>query len=329
MYRPLSRRMFSKSSLLLPVALLSGSRYAGAQPMAASNPLGARIGGTRAAFDAEYGASRQEAGFTVYDFRHNGQAAYWVRFDANGSAEYIEIDFSALPGGGLDLTSESAGSSRFVPTDAEFFMAEGSGRYALHSGLFLKQYKSTQLAAATGRSGNLIVVDDFTLGPDGLAGPFIIERTYVSLETWEVNPVTATGRRPGIGDTQATWSAAYGAIQGAQSGWYLETPPLPGYWGINFAQGEYGNATSISINLDTPISTVEAATWVSDMVKSGVLVSTYWLPPTPGGPIGLRLHVFNVGLGGYVFCVQYVNGGEQSGTVSRIMLFESAPPPVY
>jgi hypothetical protein len=323
MYRPLSRRAFSKSSLVLPVALLADARLAGAQSG------GATIGSTRAAFDAEYGASREDSGFTVYDFRHNQQAAYWVRFDANGFAEYIEIDFTSLPGGGLDFTVETAGTSRFVPTDAEFLYAEGNGRYALHSGLNVKQYKSASLAAATGRSGNLVVVDDFDFGPKGLAGPLIIERTYISLETWEVNPVTAMGRRPGIGDTLATWEAAYGAVMPAQGGSYLATPPLPGYWGINFVQGEHGNATSIHVELDTPISTVEAATWVSDMVKSGVLVSTYWLPPTPGGPIGLRIHVFNVGLGGYVFSVQYVSGGEETGTVNRIMLFASSPPPVY
>lgn len=325
MYRPLSRRVFSRSTLVLPLALLAGTRV-DAQPV---NALGAVIGGTHSAFDAEYGTSREESGFTVYDFSHTGQASYWVRFDASGYAEYIEVDFTDLPGSGLDFTADTVGVSRFVPADATFFDAEGHGGNALSSALNIKQYTSAQLATATGRSGNLIVVDDYKLGPNGLAGPMIIERTYVSLEAWEVHPVVGHGIRPGVGDPIDMWRVAYGSVLPAQSGWYLDTPPLPGSWSLNFQGGETGATTSIDIRLDTPISSAEAARWVSDMIRFGSPTSTYWLPPTPGGPIGIRIHVFNSSLDAYVFSAQYVRGGEQTGTVDRMMIFASSPPMVY
>lgn len=314
-----SRRAFSLASLAAPVALLTGSSLAGSQ----TSGYGAVMGATRRDFDAEYGTPRQEGSFHVYDFRHNGQAAYWVRFDASGHAEYVEIDFTALPGGGLEFSRDILGKSRFIPGDGGWIGTDGAAGHlqSTRSAFYASVHRSDWLSAVTGRSGFPIVVDEFNISGDGRFTPSPIQRTFVSMETYEVNPAVANGTRPGIEQDVDDWSARYGSMDPIYGGYRINNPPVAGRWLVGTQGFNPGRVTQIDASFDIPISTRDAAAWVGSMVKAtGMLAFTYWMPPTPNGSIGLRIHVFNTYRYEYVTSIQYVNGPEQTGTVDRILL---------
>ncbi len=318
-----SRRTFSLASLAAPAALLTGASLAGSQPVFQVGAYGAVLGATRREFDAEYGTPRQEGNFSVYDFRHNGQAAYWVRFDADGQAEYVEIDFTALPGGGLGFSRDVLGESRFVPPDRGWIGAGGALGHlqSSRSAFFASVHRSDWLSAVTGRSGFPIVVDEFGISGDGRFTPSPIQRTFVSMETYEVNPSVANGTRPGIEQYVDDWRARYGAMDPVYGGYRVNNPPVAGRWLVGTQGPNPRLVTQVDASFDTPISTRDAAALVGSMVKAtGTLAFTYWLPPTPNGSIGLRIHVFNTYRYEYVTSIQYVNGGEQTGSVDRIML---------
>lgn len=316
-----SRRAFTRSTMAIPLALIARDTGVGARQSAR-----AFIGDTRSSFDAVFGVSRQEGEFTVYDFRASGKAAYWVRFDGNGHADYIEIDFTALPGGGLAFTTDNAGMSQFIPVDAVHTgEAAGAGLPIdnSRSAFFIKHYHSDALAWNTGRSGNVIVVDENKWTQSYIQGGRIIERTYITLETYEVNPIVGTGERPGMFDMLHQWEGAYGSVMGAQQGWYLPNPPIPGSWNINFTNPVGGVPRSIEIFPEPRLTTPAAASLISSMLPvAHYLTSTFWCPPTPNGSIGVRIHNFRIG---YTYCytLQYVHDGETSGTVSRILIFNS------
>lgn len=316
-----TRRAFAKSAVAIPLAMIG--RDTGA---AGRQSAGASIGDTRSVFDAVFGASRQEGEFTVYDFRASGKAAYWVKFDVNGHAEYIEIDFTALPGGGLTFTGEVAGESQFVPADAVHTgEAAGAGLPIdnSRSAFYIKHYHSDALARDTGRSGNVIVVDEHKWVESYIQGDRIIERTYITVETYEVNPIAGTNERPGMLHMLHQWESAYGNVMGAQQGWYLQNPPVSGSWNINFTDPVGGVPRTIEIFPDPRLGTRGAANLISSMLPTTYyLTSTFWCPPTPNGSIGVRIHNFRIG---YTYCytLQYVHDGEQAGTVSRILFFNS------
>ena len=317
-----SRRTFSRATLAAPAAMLMGSSKTNAQLVMAPTASDAVIGGTRDAFDAAFGTPRQEADFYVYDFSHNQQATYWVRFDTNGHAEYIEIDFTALPGGGLEFSRDVLGESQFLPSDSGAIGAGGSMGIlqSSRSAFYSYVHRSEWVSAYTGRSVFPIVVDEFRMSDDGWFTPSPIQRSFVSMETYEVHPVVATGKNPGIVQPVDDWRARYGQLDATRGGFEVRNPPIPGRWILgNLGDGQAA-VTQIDASFDTPISTIEAAAWVGSMVKeTGRLVCTYWLPPTPNGSVGLRIHVFGTYRYEYATSIQYVTGTEQNGTVDRIM----------
>lgn len=324
MNRPFSRRQFAQAALALP-ALGSALHLESALAQVASGgPLSAAIGSTKASFDADYGASRQEGNYTVYDFTSSGQAAYWMLFDKNGHAEYIEVDLTSLPGGGIEANPDTIGTSRFVPADA----ADGgvwawAGNRTISGTIFgSRVYYSAQLAAVTGRSGWVLVMDEIWKEGYINAPPLRNLRTFVALETYEVNPIVGTGTRPTTDDTDDEWSAFYGPLQAAQNGSFVPNPPFDGDWQVDTIDGALVNY--MDINLATHMRASEAAGFISEVLRAGLEpMTTFWLPPSPNGNIGLRVHTFNTYRYEYVTSIQYVHDGEQNGTVSRIMIVHS------
>ena len=169
----------------------------------------------------------------------------------------------------------------------------------------------------------MIVVDENKWIESYIQGDRIVERTYITLETYEVNPIVGTGERPGMFHMLHQWESVYGSVMGAQQGWYLQNPPVPGSWNIDFTNAVGGVPRSIEISPDPRLTTPDAAGLISSMLPAAYyLTSTFWCPPTPNGSIGVRIHNFRIG---YTYCytLQYVHDGETSGTVSRILMFNS------
>lgn len=310
MTREISRRTFTGLAASLPL-ILAGSQLVGATTLDAS------IGAKQAAFDAMFGTPRTEGWFTVYDFRDEGKAAYWVAWDANGFAHRIAIDFSAIAGGGLTFSPGLLGQSQFLPSDASINAAGDLTNLQIgQTGYYIAQHHSGDVQQRTGRSGNILVVDERAIPGDGPNNPNFI-RTSVAMEAWEVNPIVGTGALPSPFSRYEEMGATFGSMSGNQRGSWLDSPPVPGRW--MFYDG------TIDIVLDEPIPAIDAASWISDFVPAdaGEQSTTYWLPG-PGDTEGLRVSFWPYQHQNLV-ALQVVHNGEESGRVSRMILGLIAP----
>lgn len=308
----LSRRTFTGLTVSLPVAirLLSGNVQASHRQ--------ATIGAEKSSFDAAFGTGREDGWFTVYDFSDEGMASYWVAWDANGFAHRIANDYSAIAGGDLPFEPGLLGQSQFVPEDASINAAGDLTNIQVGaSGYYVAQHHSEDVQSTTGRSGNILVVDERMIPGDGPNNPNFM-RTSIAMEAWEINPIVPTGYLPGLGAHWQEWQALYGEAAFHQRGTLLASPPVPGRWMFD--------DRSIDVILEPAISSSEAAQWISDMLSPnlGTMTTTYWLP-APGDEEGLRICLWTQPNGMSTVALQVVHGGEENGVVSRFVLGTIAP----
>lgn len=312
----LTRRKLIKTGTALGMATAFSALNATAQTPVPAAVTDAHLGDPQQAFDALFEGSREEGAFTVYDFSANGEAVYWVNWDENGASQLIEIDFSALPDNGLAYTLDEAGQSRFIRDDAQ--MNFGAEFIHLHGAdrpdFYLAEYHSPSLATDTGRSGNVLVMDQVD-GRDPLDPEphVIISRTHVSMEAFEVVPITPTGNKPGVLDATDVWEAEYGDWISTATLKSLSTPPVPGLWAFG--------SSETSITPEVEFTMEEGTTWLADMLPAEAeLQTTYWIPHTPPSPLGYRVHVWLHPEAGHIVSVLYVMNGEEAGTVSNISI---------
>lgn len=310
----ISRRKLATTAFSLPVTLAAGSRLTLAQPT-----VDVHIGDRQEAFDAAFGEPRIDGWFTVYDFSDEGKAAYWVAWDANNYAHRIAIDYSAIEGGGLPYDPGLLGQSRFLPDDAVINLAGFSTNLQIgEAGFYVAQHHSDDVQTETGRSGNILVVDEKMTPGDGLYNDPNFTRTSVAMEAFEVNAIDPLGSLPGVGSPMGEWEAEFGEIVVPQRGMMIQNPPIPGRWLFNDQM--------IDVILNEPIRTVEAAMWVSDFLPGDLpeLSTTYWLP-APGDEVGLRINTWELENGMSYVALQVVTGGEEAGTVDRFGISIIAP----
>lgn len=310
----ISRRQFTAIMASVPLAVTSRS---GA--IAAQHTSDARIGATQDAFDAHFGEPRTDDWFTVYDFSDEGEASYWVAWDANGHAHRIGIDYSAIEGGGLPYDPGLLGQSQFLPNDAVINLAGFTTNLQIgETGFYVAQHLSDEVQTETGRSGNILVVDEKMTPGDGPNNNPNFTRTSVAMEAFEVNAIDPLGSLPGISSPMSEWEAEFGEIVAPQRGMMIQNPPIPGRWMFNDQM--------IDVILDEPIRTVEAAMWVSDFLPGDLpeMSTTYWLP-APGDEVGLRISTWEIENGMSYVALQVVNGGEEAGTVDRFGISIIAP----
>lgn len=306
----ISRRQLARLSLAVPF-VIPGMRTS-AQTQSARS---AAIGEKRDQFDATFGAGREDGWFTVYDFSDEGKAAYWVAWDANGYAHRIANDYSAIDGG-LHFESGLLGQSQFLPDDASINAAgDLTNLHVGDTGFYLAQHSSTSVRTRTGRSGNILVVDQRAIPGDGPNNPNFT-RTSIAMESFEVNPIVPTGQLPNIDSPE--WSSVFGESWGTQRGSMPTYPPIAGEWMF------YG--TAIDVMLDQSIPAAEAAQWVSDFLPLGLgeMTTTYWLP-APGDESGLRVCLWTAANGMSTVALQVVHGGEENGSVDRWVINTIAP----
>lgn len=318
----LTRRNLIKATSVVGIAAVSPAHIANAQtPQTATN---AKLGDPKQAFDDMFGESHEEGDYAVYDFSADGKASYWVKFDANGLAERIEIDFEALPNNGLEIdvdaeelqiVDESMGMSQFLRDDAatQFSTQFSNSAPTPYPEFHLAQHYSETLAADSGRSGNVLVVDTLLgLDPAG-PGPYIVvANTSVAMEAFEINEIVPTGNKPGILNDASEWEEEYGEYLSTSTLPALSTPPVPGLWLFT---------DEVLIEPDEPFTPQEAATWIGDMLPADAeLLTTYWLPETPPSPSGLRIHVWQHSDSGYIISMQFVENGEEGGVVTKLII---------
>ena len=178
---------------------------------------------------------------------------------------------------------------------------------------FLAEHHSPSLQQDSGRSGNIIVIDQIVgrdpMGPEPYT---IISRTHVSMEAFEVNPVTPTGTKLGVLDAAEVWEAEYGDWISTATLPTLNTPPTPGVWAFG---------PEISITPETEFTMEEGIAWLADMLPADAeLQSTYFIPHMPPSPLGYRVHVWNHPDAGYIVSMLKVMNGEEQGTIANISI---------
>lgn len=309
----LSRRQLAVLAASLPITRATTSRESAAQVSS-----DAHIGAKQDAFDATFGQPRTEGWFTVYDFSDEGKAAYWVAWDANGYAHRIANDYSAIAGGGLLFEPGLLGQSQFLPNDAVINTAGNMTNMQVgQTGFYIAQHHSDNVQRETGRSGNVLVVDQQAIPGDGPNNPNFT-RTSVAMEAFEVNPIVPTGQLPTIQSGGQQWEAVFGESWGTQRGSMPTLPPIPGRWMFY--------DTGIDVILDSAIPAAESAQWVSDFLPLdlGAMATTYWLP-APGDNQGLRVCLWPHTNGTSTVALQVVHGGEEAGEVDRFVINTIAP----
>ena len=311
----ISRRRLTQ--LMLSASFLTPGMRGAARSQSAQ-AAHAAIGQKREAFDATFGAGEDRGWFTVYDFSAQGKAAYWVAWDAQGYAHRIANDYSASADVGLAFEPGLLGQSQFLPDDASINAAGDLTNLQIgKSGFYIAQHHSESVRNRTGRSGNILVVDQRAIPGDGLNNPNFTQ-TSVAMEAFEVNPVVPTGQLPTIESDWRQWQAVFGESWGTQRGTMPTYPPIPGRWMF------YG--AGIDVILDEGIPAADAAHWVSDFLPAelGDMTTTYWLP-APGDDEGLRVCIWTGMPGMSTVALQVVHGGEESGRVDRWVINTIAP----
>lgn len=318
----ISRRSLIKSTSAFGAAAVLPWNLANANTPEAGpvSTTEAKLGDPKQAFDELFGESHEEGAYTVYDFSQDGQATYWVGFDANGLSERVEIDFEALPNNGLEIETseleivdETMGMSQFLRNDAVplFNTSYDHSAHSPYPQFWVAQHYSESLAADSGRSGNVLVLDRL-IGSDPVGpGPYVlVSNTSVAMEAFEVNEIVATGSKPGILSSEEEWGAEYGEYFYTSTLPALKTPPVAGGWLFG---------PEIIVNPDEPFAPQDAATWIGDMLPEGAeLLATYWIPETPPSPAGTRVHVWQHADAGYIISMQFVENGEESGVVTQL-----------
>ena len=310
----ISRRQLTGLALSLPLIIPGVNAAARSQ---SGQVVTAAIGEKRSAFDATFGPGEDVGWFTVYDFSAQGQAAYWVAWDANGYAHRIANDYSAIAGGGLPFEPGLLGQSQFLPTDASINAAgDLTNLHVGDTGFYIAQHHSESVRTQTGRSGNILVVDQRQIPGDGPNNPNFT-RTSIAMEAFEVNPIVPTGQLPTM-ESGPIWQTVFGDSWGTQRGTMPTNPPIAGEWMF------YGSC--VDVMLDSAIPAADAAQWVSDFLPLGLgeMTTTYWLP-APGDEIGLRVCLWTDTNGMSTVALQVVHGGEESGSVDRWVINTIAP----
>lgn len=273
----------------------------------------AKLGDTRDAFDAEYGDGVEENGFIGYLTDREDVAHYHVAFNEDGIAEAIEIDFKHLPEGGLSLEEADLGTSRFLRDDATQGPLLRTGLHrADHGNYTFVAWHSPSLQQDTGRSGNVIVMDNFGIGAEGPMAEQVIHHTILSMETFEETKLQPTGSELGPDDSYDTWQQEMPDHTEYQWGWMsLDDAPIAGSWLV----GD-GNVVIVP---EPPLPLSDAHDVVTERMPAGDVVWTTLFRPGPVGGEYVRVHGVESEGRQYV-AGQWIAGDEKTGEVLKIML---------
>lgn len=300
----LTRRRLIATSAILPLGFNQSARAAQAvQP---------KIGDKRGNFDAWFGHGTEAGRFISYPPLSAGRASYHVAYNDEWHSETIVGDFNQLPDGGIEFDSSEIGISQFVPDDGVAGSVFQFGFYLTPAGFYgLRSWHSAQLAADTGGTGIITVLDRIVSQSPGIAH---FKETMITFTSEDVHPVTPTGEHIGPHSPREEWQAYPGGLQEAQGGGIVSNPPVPGSWVIGFN-------SNIQVGLQDPLSTRETAELIGSMLPPSRLLWSAWYGITPVTGTQIRLHVFEANdTGNQFLSAQFVEGSEESGSVQSFHL---------
>lgn len=305
---PTRRNLIRSSAGIGMAGAVSLNHTAAQTPESETNdePI-ANIGDTRDTFDSEYGVGREDGPWVIYGEDDPASAYYYVLFNDSGIAETIEADFRHFETGGLPI-EDNMGESRFVPYDGEVIgpSASASDFRATDGWYTATAWHSAELANATDRSGNVVVVDGLNYFGIDLTTQFT--HTMVSMETFEVNELIPNDEFMGAHTPLEEWEA----YSGEEMGMYALTftdDQRTGNWIIT--------SVSASVEFEEPIPVADANELTATLTPVGEIGWTTYIPPSPMGEEGIRLHGIRSELGETV-TAQWVLDGEESGVVTKI-----------
>lgn len=253
------------------------------------------IGSTFAEFEAVYGEGEEiDPVDSLYEFPNAElDGATLVASFPEGIAGHIGFESE----GGLPVDAISALVERVLPADAglaeSYALPEPSGD---GPALRIEEYESDRLGdAADGRTSIMVGYQEPQTGPesDASAGT-VVGRATVTIPTANGGQPGTPGDPGGIGLTEDAWEAVYGDGRASQGGVVYDnvTFPTPAFEIIARFDGPDATISSLQFEYDNDEAGGASredvlAQQLDSLPGDAMFEGSYYLPPTPGDPIGI------------------------------------------
>lgn len=297
-----------------------GSVFAAKQP---------KLADSREAFESAFGAGKDtDTGLVQFRTPTDQEPVYNVLFASSG-AEFIEADFSKYADGGRTEENAEIGYSQFLYDDAQQVYALRVGGFSLsRSHYVVTTHYSSSLAQRTGRSGNTLVLDE-SVSAASAGMNRVYARGSVMMETYDIRPIKPGDGVAAVGTTLEGWQTRYGPGEASQTGHIIEVPEV----GRVLLGLPDSTVTEVDLVTESPITIAKAVSFAGACLPpDSALQQTFWAPGTPSGPVGIRTQIwYSEAAGGPIAVLIYVDGNEENGTSSRVLVsanaeyFNSAP----
>lgn len=253
------------------------------------------IGLTFEEFEAIYGEGTQVEAPNSTMFEYPNPVFDGDTLFANfpeGLTEHVEFGYEEADLGGLPRNEIAGQVEGALPSDATLVESYSvPAPNVSESSLRVDRYTSSLLAeVAGGRTGIVIAYQE-----QQSEGGIVVTRATVTIPTANDGTRKATSNPGGPGLTQEEWEAVYGEGSVSQSGVVYEnvTFPIPGsrvtvrFTGANSTIGgmqfDYGEGSQLGGASREDVLAQHLDSVPADAVYQG----SYYLPPTPEGPIGI------------------------------------------
>ena len=215
---------------------------------------------------------------------------------SDGLVDHIEYGYEQFDAGGISPDDAATQVFAVLPLDLQPTWAYTVNGTTVASVVYrYERYESVALDEATGgRYAVLVGYQEQTVVPsDGSAAQELVLRATVTLVT-AAGSRGGTGEPGGLGMDLSDFEASYGPGSGTQSGYLFED------------QAQFGGDILVGISAESIVNSLrfmyddttqyggvgieDAATDLTGALPAdAVRVGLFFLPPTPGGPIGLTV----------------------------------------
>lgn len=216
----------------------------------------------------------------------------------DGLTGHIEFGYEEADPGGLPVEEIAGQVDTALPSDATLVESYTvSAPTVGEPTLRVERYESALLGeVADGRTGILVGYQEQQTEPDPeTPAGTMVTRVTVTIPTANDGTREATGDPGGIGLSEGEWEAVYGDGSASQGGVVYDnvTFPEPGFDIIAGFEGPDATITSLRFDYEegTQLGGVSREDVFTQQVDSlppdAVFQGSYYLPPTPEGPIGI------------------------------------------
>lgn len=280
------------------------------------------LGLTRDEFETIVGAGTEVDGFVRYDDPVFRNAVIHVLYEEQRSgddrATFMEIDLSETWSDGVLQDAALDHGLSFAPFSSEPLARYVLGLVATQTDEFdVRVGENIELAAGAG-PGYIVSLEAPTPG-DGAEAPST-QRIALATEEFRTLDVSPSGEPGGLGRPYDEWIDQYGVLPASQAGPTFPVPEFDGgvlVGGVRAGTVDRIQGTSeAGMSLDTVLAAIGG--WLpADAERE----RTFFLRPTPGGPIGVRIQTWNLpSLETRAAALLYVEGEGETETVSRVTM---------